>query len=64
MRASAPNCLVPACPTQVWECEMDYDAFRESKELNPYDIPRNKDGSVVTWCFGKYQNARARITLA
>ena len=37
----------PMCPPQVWECEMDYEVFHESKELNPYDIPRNKDGSVV-----------------
>ena len=48
---------------QVWECEMDHEAYRSSKDLNPFDIPRDKDGNVITWCFGKYQNARARLTL-
>ena len=25
---------------------MDYEAYRNSKDLNPYDIPRTKDGKV------------------
>ena len=25
---------------------MDYELYRNSKDLNPYDIPRTKDGKV------------------
>ncbi len=43
---------------------MDHTAFKESKDLNPFDIPRTADGEVVTWCFGKYQHAKLKMSLA
>ncbi len=33
-------------PSQVWECEMDQERYKDSKDLNPFDIPRDKDGEV------------------
>ncbi|GAX84070.1 hypothetical protein CEUSTIGMA_g11494.t1 [Chlamydomonas eustigma] len=49
---------------KVWECELDYEAYRNSKDLNPFDIPRKANGEVVTWCFGKYQHAKCRLSLS
>jgi hypothetical protein len=31
------------------------------QDVDPYSIPRTKDGQVVPWGFGKYQMARQRI---
>lgn len=48
---------------RVWECEMDHEAYRTDKDVNPYEIPRTADGQVIPWCFGKYQNAKQRLSL-
>ncbi|EFJ51575.1 hypothetical protein VOLCADRAFT_87736 [Volvox carteri f. nagariensis] len=48
---------------KVWECLLDYEAFRTDKTCDLYDVPKIKDGSVLPWCFGKYQHVRLRCTL-
>lgn len=50
-------------PAQVWECKLDYEAFRADKDSDAYDIPRQRDGSVLPWCFGRYQHAYPRLSL-
>ena len=48
---------------RVWECLLDYEAFRRDKSSDVFDVPKIKDGSVLPWCFGKYQHVRLRLTL-
>lgn len=48
---------------KIWECELDHDAYRTDKDVDPYSIPRTKDGQVILWCYGKYQHARQRLQL-
>eukprot|EP00198_Chlamydomonas_reinhardtii_P012386 XP_001701723.1 predicted protein [Chlamydomonas reinhardtii] len=48
---------------EVWECLLDYEAFRLDKTSDLFDVPKVKDGSVLPWCFGKYQHVRLRHTL-
>ncbi|PNH09269.1 hypothetical protein TSOC_004136 [Tetrabaena socialis] len=48
---------------KVWECLLDYEAFRLDKTSDLFDVPKIKDGSVLPWCFGKYQHVRLRATL-
>ncbi|GFR49528.1 hypothetical protein Agub_g11572 [Astrephomene gubernaculifera] len=48
---------------KVWECLLDYEAFRRDKTSDLYDVPKVKDGSVLPWCFGKYQHVRLRATM-
>ncbi|KAG2494055.1 hypothetical protein HYH03_007699 [Edaphochlamys debaryana] len=49
---------------KVWECLLDYEAFRLDKTSDLFDVPKVKDGSVLPWCFGKYQHVRLRATLS
>ncbi len=62
-------CRVPQVITagsygvKVWVCEMDHEAYRNDKDVDPYSIPRTQDGQVVPWGFGKYQQARQRLQL-
>lgn len=46
----------------MWECLLDYEAFRTDKTSDMFDVPKIKDGSVLPWCFGKYQHVRLRTT--
>lgn len=48
---------------RVWSCDLDHEAYRHAKDLNPFDIPRTRDGQVVPWCFGVYQHAKLRLAL-
>lgn len=48
---------------RVWVCEMDHEAYRSDKDIDPYSIPRTKDGKVLPWGYGKYQNTRMRLQL-
>lgn len=46
---------------KAWACEMDHEAYRNDKDVDPYAIPRSKDGQILPWAFGKYQHARQRM---
>lgn len=49
---------------RVWDCDLDHEAYKNAKDLNPFDIPRTRDGKVVPWCFGLYQHARNRLNFS
>lgn len=55
--------LVAPSHPQVWECLLDYEAFRTDKTSDMFDVPKIKDGSVLPWCFGKYQHVRLHCNL-
>jgi hypothetical protein len=44
---------------QVWECLLDYEAFRSDTSSDLTDVPKIKDGSVLPWCAGTQHAARA-----
>ena len=53
-----------SCGIRIWDCDLDHEAYKNAKDLNPFDIPRTRDGQVLPWCFGLYQHARNRLNLS
>ncbi len=42
-----------------WRCELDHEEYRSDTDVDPaFVVPRNPDGSIIPWGFGKYQHAR------
>ncbi len=50
-------CVYVCTGIKAWTCDMDYEAYRNDKDVDPFAIPRSKDGQILPWAFGKYQHA-------
>ncbi|MEW5315346.1 MAG: hypothetical protein WDW38_006784 [Sanguina aurantia] len=49
---------------RVWYCELDYELYKADRNLDPHNMPKlAKDGNVMKWGFGKYQQVRQRLLL-